>query len=36
MGQNEQFVLKNFHRFFLPNFGSFGQAVSDEKIFFRN
>jgi hypothetical protein len=24
-----------FHRCFLPSFGSFGQAVSEEKIFFK-
>jgi hypothetical protein len=31
-GQNEQSLLRTFHRCFLPNFGSFGQAVSEEKI----
>ena len=33
-GRNEQSLQKTFHRCFLPNFGSFGQAVSEEKIFF--
>ena len=32
-GQNEQSLQKTFHRCFLPSFGSFGQAVSEEKIF---
>ena len=33
-GQNEQQSLqRTFHRCFLPSFGSFGQAVSEEKIF---
>ena len=32
-GQNEQSVQKTFHRCFLSSFGSFGQAVSEEKIF---
>ena len=31
-GRNEQFLQRTFHRCFLPNFGSFGQAVSEEKI----
>ena len=35
-GQNEQSLQRSFHRCFLPSFGSFGQAVSEEKIFFRN
>ena len=35
-GQNEQFLQRTFHRCFLPSFGSFGKAVSEEKIFFRN
>ena len=26
-------AMRAFHRCFLPSFGSFGQAVSDEKIF---
>ena len=33
--RNEQFPQRTFHRCFLPCFGSFGQAVS-EQIFFRN
>ena len=32
-GRNEQSSLSNLHRCFLPSFGSFGQAVSGEKIF---
>ena len=32
-GQNEQSLQKTFHRCFLASFGSFGQAVSEEKIF---
>ena len=32
-GQNEQSLQRTFHRCFLPSFGSFGQAVSEEKIF---
>ena len=39
-GQNEQSLQRTFHRCFLPSFSSFGQAVSEEKIFlnrpFRN
>ena len=31
-GQNEQSLQRTFHRCFLPSFGSFGQAVSEEKI----
>jgi hypothetical protein len=31
-GRNEQSLQRNFHRCFLPSFGSFGQAVSEEKI----
>ena len=31
-GQNEQFSQRTFHSCFLPSFGSFGQAVSKEKI----
>ena len=34
--QNEQSLLRTLYRYFLPSFGSFGQAVSEEKIFFRN
>ena len=30
--RNEQSFQRTFHRCFLTNFGSFGQAVSDEKI----
>ena len=32
-GQNEQSLQRTFHRCFLPNFRSFGKAVSEEKIF---
>jgi hypothetical protein len=32
-GQNEQSLQRTFHRCFLPSFGSFGQAVSEENIF---
>ena len=39
-GLNEQSLQRTFHRCFLPSFGSFGQAVSEKKIFlnqpFRN
>ena len=31
--QNEQSLQRTFHRCFLPNFRSFGKAVSEEKIF---
>jgi len=31
-GRNEQYLLRTFHRCFLPSFASFGQAVSEEKI----
>ena len=31
--RNEQFLQRTFHRCFLPRFGSFGQAVSEQKIF---
>jgi hypothetical protein len=31
--RNEHYLQKTFHRWFLPSFGSFGQAVSEEKIF---
>ena len=31
--QNEQALYRTFHRCFLPSFGSFGQAISEEKIF---
>ena len=32
-GQNEQSLERTFYRCFLPCFVSFGQAVSEEKIF---
>jgi hypothetical protein len=32
-GRNEQSLKRTFHRCFLPSFGSFGQAVSEENIF---
>jgi hypothetical protein len=31
-GRNEQYLQRTFHRCFLPSVGSFGQAVSEEKI----
>jgi hypothetical protein len=38
--QNEQSLERTFHRCFLPSYGSFGKAVSKDKIFrnrpFRN
>ena len=30
---NEQFPQRTFHRCFLPSFGLFGQAVSEQKIY---
>ena len=35
-GLNEQFLFRTFHRCFLSNFGSFGQPVSEKKIFLGN
>ena len=32
-GRNEQSLQRTLHRCLLPSFGSFGQAVSEEKIF---
>ena len=32
-GRNEQHLQRTFHRCFLPSFDSFGQTVSEEKIF---
>jgi hypothetical protein len=32
-GRNEQYLQRTFHRCFLASFGSFDQAVSEEKIF---
>ena len=32
-GPNEQSLQRTCHRCFLPGFGSFGKAVSEEKIF---
>ena len=31
--RNEQFPQRTFYRCFLPSFGLFGQAVSEQKIF---
>ena len=31
--ENEQSWWETFHRYFLPSFGSFDQAVSEDKIF---
>jgi hypothetical protein len=33
-GRNKPLSLKTFHRCFLPSFGLFGQAVSEEENFF--
>jgi hypothetical protein len=33
LARNEQSLQRTFHRCFLPSFGSFCQAVSEEKIF---
>jgi hypothetical protein len=35
-GRNEQSLQRTFHRCFLSSFGSFGQAVSEEKILFKS
>jgi hypothetical protein len=32
-GRNEQSAKRTFQRCFLPSFGSFGQSISEEKIF---
>ena len=32
-GRNEQSLQRTFHRCFLPSFVSFGQVISEEKIF---
>jgi hypothetical protein len=32
LGRNEQSLQRTFHRWFLPSFGSFGKAASEEKI----
>jgi hypothetical protein len=32
-GRNEQSLQRTFHKCFLPSFDSFGQVVSEEKIF---
>ena len=31
-GRNEHYLQRTFHRCFLPSFGSFGKAVSEEQI----
>ena len=33
LGSNEQSLQRTFHRCFLPSFCSFGQSVSQEKVF---
>jgi hypothetical protein len=33
LGQNEHSLERTSHRCFLPSFGSFGQVVSEERIF---
>ena len=35
-GQNEQMLQRIFHRCFLTNFGSFGKAVSEDKIVYKS
>ena len=32
-GRNEQYLQRTVHRCFLPSFGSYGQAISEENIF---
>jgi len=32
----EETLYRTFHRCFLPSFGSFGQAVSEEKIYLKS
>ena len=32
-GRNVHYLWKTFHRYFLPSFDLFGQAVSEERIF---
>ena len=32
-GQNDHSLQRTFHRCFLPRFGSFGKAISEDKIF---
>ena len=34
--QNEQSLYQILHRWVLPSFGSFGEAVSEENVFLRN
>jgi hypothetical protein len=36
LGLNEQYLQSTFHRCFLPSVKSFGQAVSEEKIFYKS
>jgi len=31
--QNEQSLERTFHKCFVPSFGSFSQAISEEEIF---
>jgi hypothetical protein len=33
LGRNEQYLQRTFYRCFLSRFSSFGQVVSEEKIF---
>jgi hypothetical protein len=35
-GRNKQSLERTCHRCFLLSFGSFGQEVSEEKIFFKS
>ena len=32
LGRNQHYLQRTYHRCFLPSFGAFGQAVSEEKI----
>jgi hypothetical protein len=35
-GSGRKSLQRTFHRYFLPSLGSFGQAVSEKKIFFKS
>ena len=35
-GRNEQYLQRTFHRCFLSSFSSFGQAVAEQKNFFKS
>ena len=34
--RNLQSLWRTFHRFFLPSFGSFDKAISEEKLFYKS